>query len=214
MAEQKLKISPSEVHRVVAKLRAKTSSVFGEARRLDCYHATLRKAIREVIGVKEYDKLMGKADSIRRLKVSPTDVHSVVARLKASEATISDEAVRLGVAEPTLVKALKATLGPEGYREFRESITRWGSKGSSVGNSNRHARGHGYKERPPAPTPPPLELVRQPRTCQRDGHRLKGGTDGEGHALLWCTCCPYREPVVTRRLAPPAGAEGSPEDAG
>ncbi len=51
-------VSEKEALSVIEKLKAGKSSVMAEARRLGCYHATLRKALRAAIGEKAYDKLM------------------------------------------------------------------------------------------------------------------------------------------------------------
>jgi hypothetical protein len=51
-------VTKKEALAVIQKLRSGKSSVAVEARRLGCYHATLRKALRAAIGSKQYDSFM------------------------------------------------------------------------------------------------------------------------------------------------------------
>lgn len=51
-------VSDKEVLSVIEKLKSGKSSVMAEARRLGCYHATLRKALRAQLGSKRFDALM------------------------------------------------------------------------------------------------------------------------------------------------------------
>lgn len=68
---RELTVSEQEALSIIAKLKAgKSSGVMAEARRLGCYHATLRKAMRAAVGSKEYAEL-ALADKSRHRKRSP-----------------------------------------------------------------------------------------------------------------------------------------------
>lgn len=49
------KVSAREALSIYNKIKAGQATVAGEARRLGCFHATLRKALRKAVGSKEYD---------------------------------------------------------------------------------------------------------------------------------------------------------------
>jgi hypothetical protein len=135
-------------------------------------------------------------------------VHEVVAKLTGGRATISAEALRLGVVEQTLLKALRITLGDKRYREFRASVTRWGSK-RLVKNGARHRLHHGRRTKRTTPSAKPKE---EPTAAQPCGHRFKAGTDGDGRALLWCVVCGYMEAVISRPPTKEEGAALTPEE--
>jgi hypothetical protein len=64
------KVSKSVALAVFAKIKAGKSSIMAEARRLGCYHATLRKEIRAAVGSKEYAKQAIRGTRPRRRKSS------------------------------------------------------------------------------------------------------------------------------------------------
>jgi hypothetical protein len=64
-------VSKKEALSIIAKLRAGKSSVMAEARRLGCYHATIRKELRATLGSKEYAKLADQVHHRRRRAPSP-----------------------------------------------------------------------------------------------------------------------------------------------
>lgn len=51
-------VSEKEAQSIFEKLKADKSTVMAEARRLGCYHATLRKSIRAAVGEAAYAKVM------------------------------------------------------------------------------------------------------------------------------------------------------------
>lgn len=51
-------LSKKEVHAIVARLRSGRGSILSEAHRVGCYHATVRKAVRAAIGLREYGRLV------------------------------------------------------------------------------------------------------------------------------------------------------------
>ena len=65
-------VSKKEALSIIAKLRAGKSSVMTEARRIGCYHATVRKALRAALGSKEYAKLGVEIRRMRKLAASAT----------------------------------------------------------------------------------------------------------------------------------------------
>jgi hypothetical protein len=64
------KISEAVARKVIAKLRAGKTSVSGEAVRLGVYHATLRKAMRAILGDKEFTRIVvrGRRAELRKPK--------------------------------------------------------------------------------------------------------------------------------------------------
>jgi hypothetical protein len=169
----------------------------GEARPRGCYHATLRKAVRAVVGEREFDKVMyGTGRSKQKLKLSEEDVIEIVTRLEARATTLDEERERLHCALPTLHKNLRVILGQERYLELRQSLPR----------------------RRPSPAAPKIDLAPKvdptPALPEEPkcGHRFMGGTDGNGHAFLWCVACGYEEAIIAQRLASVASSDADEDE--
>lgn len=62
-------VSEKEALSVIEKIKADKSTVMAEARRLGCYHATLRKALRAAIGESAYAKLMSGKKAAKKAPV-------------------------------------------------------------------------------------------------------------------------------------------------
>jgi hypothetical protein len=39
-----------------------------------------------------------------------------------------------------------------------------------------------------------------------------GGTDGNGHAFLWCVACGYEEAIIAQRLASVASSDADEDE--
>jgi hypothetical protein len=73
-------ITKKEAQRILRGLEAGTFSLLGEARRLGCYHATIRKAIRTHIGSDEFDRVMRIAKARRKTGRRPRGTSRPVRR--------------------------------------------------------------------------------------------------------------------------------------
>ena len=196
-------VREAKAREVARRLKAGTATIMGEARRLGCHHATLRKALRALLGERAFGAVMSgsrrrRASYVR--KVSPTEARRVVAQLRAG-ALMADEAMRLGCSVQSLVKALRLAMGEARYQRFRRSLPRQQRYLPSTGSSPL-ARQHAPRTRRVGD-----EAARhQQRVCAHS--RLLGCTDGNGYARVRCADCSYQEWVIARRAGdtpkPPA----------
>lgn len=53
-------VSDKDAREIIARLKAGKSSLKDEAQRIGCYHATVRRSLRAVLGSKNYAKLLGR----------------------------------------------------------------------------------------------------------------------------------------------------------
>jgi lambda repressor-like predicted transcriptional regulator len=97
------KISDKQLRDTIARLK-KGSSIHGEARRLGCYHATLRKHLRALLGEDGFAAL-----PLQRKKhyTSEQAFADAIARVKAGGGIVA-EARRIGVSDETLKKRIRA----------------------------------------------------------------------------------------------------------
>lgn len=182
-------ISDDQVREVIASIKANKGTVLGEARRLGVYHATIRNRMRSVLGEEAYASLMRPKNKRRipqQFALRTEEVAAIVHRLRVGESAMADEARRLGLAYESFQRTLRLKLGKERYSELRAGLARWQRK--------RPVRVP--KEAQSSP-PPPASTARS-QGCFHG--RLLAGTDGAGHAVLFCKDCPYTE-VIERRLA-------------
>lgn len=75
-------VSEKEAFSVIEKLKSGKSSVMAEARRLGCYHATLRKALRAAVGEAAYTKLMNGKKGATPAAKKPAAKKKVAAKKK------------------------------------------------------------------------------------------------------------------------------------
>src|SRR5689334_22187893 len=102
------KLTDAQVREAAKRIRASKGTVSGEARRLGCYHATLRRAVRELLGAEEYDKLPGLV-RWRGVSVDLTAkaVREVINNIKAGS-SFARERKRVRGSRDRLLTAIKA----------------------------------------------------------------------------------------------------------